>query len=262
MGVAARVDPRPQNLSGADRTETLVSTDLVTTPTAVPPQTTSRHRGPLLRRTTPDVPVRVVGDDQLLVEGVRHLLRSAPGLLVCSTPHETEAMNEVVILVGRRVTTAALRLVQGPKKTHGLPRVILVTEEIDEQTALVAVAAGVDAVLTFDQAADARRLRAVVLAVARGEAVLPGPVQAAVTRRLRTIHRDVLSPSGLTPSGLTTRECDILRLVADGLDTNAIAEELRFSERTVKYALNHVMTRYGLRSRAQAVAHAVRHGAI
>jgi DNA-binding NarL/FixJ family response regulator len=61
---------------------------------------------------------------------------------------------------------------------------------------------------------------------------------------------------------LTDREVEVLRLVAEGLDTGEIARRLAFSERTIKSVLHDVTTRLQLRNRAHAVAFAVREGFI
>ena len=60
------------------------------------------------------------------------------------------------------------------------------------------------------------------------------------------------------PSQLNAREIDVLRLIADGLDTAEVAHRLSFSERTVKNIINHMTSRLGYRNRAHAVAHALR----
>ena len=69
-------------------------------------------------------------------------------------------------------------------------------------------------------------------------------------------------PRGLTISGLTEREVEVLRLVADGFDTAEIAKKLSYSERTIKNILHDVVSRFGLRNRAHAVAYALREGLI
>ena len=61
---------------------------------------------------------------------------------------------------------------------------------------------------------------------------------------------------------LTTREQRVLALVADGLPTREIGEELHYSERTVKKVLGDVVVKLGARSRSQAIARAVRQGII
>ncbi|MGI8751354.1 MAG: helix-turn-helix domain-containing protein [Acidimicrobiales bacterium] len=76
------------------------------------------------------------------------------------------------------------------------------------------------------------------------------------------LQRQVLAPRGLSLSGLSDREVDILRLLADGWDTAAIAVKLSYSERTVKQAIHDITTRLQLRNRTHAVAYAVRQGLI
>jgi DNA-binding CsgD family transcriptional regulator len=61
---------------------------------------------------------------------------------------------------------------------------------------------------------------------------------------------------------MSAREIEILRLVAEGLDTAEIAVKLAYSERTVKNALHDVTTRLQLRNRSHAVAYALKQGLI
>lgn len=62
--------------------------------------------------------------------------------------------------------------------------------------------------------------------------------------------------------GMAPRETDVLRLIAEGLDTRQISEKLAYSERTVKNILHALMTRLQLTNRAHAVAYALREGYI
>jgi DNA-binding NarL/FixJ family response regulator len=61
---------------------------------------------------------------------------------------------------------------------------------------------------------------------------------------------------------LTDREQQVLSLIAAGHPTREVAQQLCYSERTVKNVLHDVVTKMGARSRSQAVAHAVREGLI
>src|SRR5438128_123328 len=69
-------------------------------------------------------------------------------------------------------------------------------------------------------------------------------------------------PRGFRVSGLTEREIQVLRLVADGHNTAEIARQLAYSERTIKNVIQDVITRFQLRNRSHAVAYAVRQGFI
>ena len=63
-------------------------------------------------------------------------------------------------------------------------------------------------------------------------------------------------------ASLTGREAEVLRLVADGLDTAEVAEELAYSESTIKGVLAKLMTRLEARNRCHAVAIVLRQGLI
>jgi DNA-binding NarL/FixJ family response regulator len=60
--------------------------------------------------------------------------------------------------------------------------------------------------------------------------------------------------------GLTTREVEVLRLVARGSTNRAIAEALDISEKTVARHLSNIFTKLDLPTRAAATAYAFRHG--
>lgn len=82
---------------------------------------------------------------------------------------------------------------------------------------------------------------------------------ATLLRRLQTPERERTGETG-TLSGLTQRELEVLRLVAQGLGDREIATTLTLSEHTVHRHISNILTKLGLPSRAAAVAHVARHG--
>ncbi|HUF84793.1 MAG TPA: LuxR family transcriptional regulator, partial [Acidimicrobiia bacterium] len=74
-------------------------------------------------------------------------------------------------------------------------------------------------------------------------------------------HRD--DEEGATlPDGLTPREVEVLRVVAEGKTNRVIAEELFISEKTVASHVSHIFTKLGVTSRAGATAYAYAHDLI
>lgn len=143
----------------------------------------------------------------------------------------------------------AVRLVAGSPT-----RLVTTVRIATEQQVREIVDAGVAAVLPHDGLTP-ESLVANVRAVVAGAVTLPGDLLA----RLLT---HVTRTASLGPAALNARERSVLRLLAEGLDTRGIAEDLRFSERTVKNVVHDVLTKLNCRTRAQAVALATREGAI
>ncbi|WP_225320956.1 helix-turn-helix transcriptional regulator [Streptomyces luteolifulvus] len=139
--------------------------------------------------------------------------------------------------------------------------IVLVTGSMAESQVVRAVQFGLRSVI-WRQDAGFDRIAKAIRSVADGCGVLPASVQGWLINHIGAVHRDVLGPMGLTASGLEAREVDVLRLLADGLDTTEIAQKLNYSERTIKNIISGVMNRLGLRNRTHAVAFALRSGAV
>ena len=87
----------------------------------------------------------------------------------------------------------------------------------------------------------------------RGRGRRPAPRARAAARR------PAIDPPP-TADGLTRREVDVVRLVAEGLSNQQIARRLVVSEATVKTHLNHVLSKLDVDGRPGLVAWAWRHG--
>jgi DNA-binding NarL/FixJ family response regulator len=61
---------------------------------------------------------------------------------------------------------------------------------------------------------------------------------------------------------LTTREADVLRLMAQGLGNKSIARELAISSHTAKYHVASVLAKLGVHTRAEAVSRGIRRGLV
>jgi DNA-binding NarL/FixJ family response regulator len=136
--------------------------------------------------------------------------------------------------------------------------IILTTYDIDEAV-YAALRAGASGFLLKNAAP--QEIVAAIRAVAAGEAWLAP----AVTRRL--IHEFGTRPEQHTHTPaqmaqLTPREREILTLLAQGLSNTDVAGQLFISEATVKTHLAHVMTKLGVREKAQAVIAAYQSGLV
>ena len=130
-------------------------------------------------------------------------------------------------------------------------RVVLLSADVDGETVYTAVASGVGAYLSKATSGD--RICDVVAAVARGEVVLPDEVQAGLAAQIQARNRPA-APL------LTTRESEVLVLIADGLSAPAIGARLHLSPATIKSHLRTLYEKLGVSDRAAAVAEAMRRG--
>ena len=140
-----------------------------------------------------------------------------------------------------------------------LPRIlILTTFDLDEYV-YDALGAGASGFLLKDVTAET--LFDAVRVVAAGEALL----DPSVTRRLVAEFarlRPTLPPRPDALAGLTPRELEVLRLVAEGMSNGEIAERLVVSDETVKTHVSRVLSKLHLRDRTQAVVVAYESGLV
>ena len=202
------------------------------------------------------IPVFVYATDPVSQAGISAQLRGRLELHLLEDSDVDGAAVAIVIVDDVDGETA--RIVTAIQR-NGCPRVVLVATRLDDAAVLAAVEAGACALLRRSEASP-ERLATAVQAAAAGDGNVPPDLLGRLLAQVSRLQRDVLAPRGLTLSGLGSREIEVLRLVADGLDTNEIADKLCYSERTVKNVIHDVTTRLNLRNRSHAVAYAMRLG--
>jgi DNA-binding NarL/FixJ family response regulator len=140
-------------------------------------------------------------------------------------------------------------------------RLLVCASSTEEQDVLAAVQAGAVGYLCKDTL-NAETLAAAVHAAANGAGVMAPDLLGSFLRGVTRVSREVLEPRGLSLSWLTSREKQVLRLVAEGLSNGEIAERLVVSEETVKTHVSRVLMKLGLRDRTQAVITAYESGLV
>jgi DNA-binding NarL/FixJ family response regulator len=216
------------------------------------------------------VPVVVYADDPVTRSGVEAQLRGRPGVelreadtwridsLGSDSYVVDEAAAGVAVVVVDEVDEQAVQTIRALSRTDA-SRVLVVAGRLDESSVLAITEAGACGLLRRSEAVPERLVPAVTAAAA-GEGTIPPDLLGRLLEQVGHLQRQVLSPRGLTFSGLTERELQVLRLVADGSDTAEIAQVLAYSERTVKNIIHDVTSRLQLRNRSHAVAWAMRQG--
>jgi DNA-binding NarL/FixJ family response regulator len=201
--------------------------------------------------------VLVVDDHPIVRQGLVSVLSDEPDLEVVG-----EASS------GRAAVSLAART---------RPDVILLDLEMPELDGVEAIpqllsAAPRTGILVFTAYDTDERVLGAIRSGARGY-LLKGTSAEEIARGIRTIYGggSYLEPRVASKlmaavsaprraQGLSEREREVLRLVADGLPTKQIAASLSISERTVKFHVNSILHKLGADNRAQAVALAAQRG--
>jgi DNA-binding NarL/FixJ family response regulator len=203
------------------------------------------------------IPVFIHAEDPISEAGLASQLRRQPELHLVEG--EEPAGATVAVVVADDVDEETARVVRSMRRRG--PKVVVVATRLDDTGLMYAVEAGACAMLRRSEA-EPRRLVEAVQTAAAGDGTLPPDLLGRLLENVGRLQRQVLSPRGMTLTGLTEREIDVLRLVADGLDTAEIAQRLSYSPRTIKNVIHDVTVRLNLSNRSQAVAYAVRQGLI
>jgi DNA-binding NarL/FixJ family response regulator len=139
-------------------------------------------------------------------------------------------------------------------EASGAP-VVICSSLCTEDSVLAALQAGAVGVLR-KETLTTESLASAVRAVADGSGVVTSELLRDLLDGLARENGKPVAPR------LTEREQQVLSMIAAGHPTREVAQQLCYSERTVKNVLHDVVTKMGVRSRSQAVAHAVREGLI
>lgn len=206
----------------------------------------------LMNTTVQKVKVAVYSADPVSSTGLREYVRQSPGLELSQDAPQVRIM----AYEGRLVP-----VLEKLNEYAGTDVAQILVGELPSGSVVHAVDAGLRAVLT-PQRTDAISLARAVRTVAAGGTLLPPLLVTELVRHINRVQNEILVPNGLSTSGLTTRELDVLRLLAEGYDTTQISTKLNWAERTVKNIVRVLNSRLDLRNRTHLVAWAVRNGLI
>ncbi|MEV5301061.1 helix-turn-helix transcriptional regulator [Amycolatopsis methanolica] len=200
------------------------------------------------------VRVVVLADDVFLRAGLLSEIQGKPGIHVVNG---TPASADVVVAMTESVTGLPELVADAPTNA----RLVLITDAPRPAELWTAIENGLVVLIPRAEVTTARLLRAIADAH-QGHGHLPAEQLGQVLHGLARLQREVLAPRELMLNGLSRRETEVLRRLADGQDTAEIAAEMSYSERTVKNILHSLTSRLGLRNRTHAVSYALRNGLI
>lgn len=202
--------------------------------------------------------VLIVEDQRIVREGIVALLEDEEQIeIVGEAANGREA---IAMYASLRPDVVLMDLqmpeIDGPEATRQIraadpqARVLVLTTYATDEFIFTALKAGASGYLLKDTSAD--QLVAAIKAVQRGETQLSPQIAS------RLVH----GISQGRPEPLSSREIEVLRLVADGHNNAMIAEALSITPRTVKAHVQNILAKLGANNRAEAVRLALQQGII
>lgn len=237
--------------------------------------------------------VLLVDDQELVRAGFRIILESEPGIavvgeaadgaaavqLAASQRPDVICMDvEMPVMDGIAASRTILTQRSAPSGSDEIgsdemsspPAILILTTFGHESYLFDALAAGVSGFLL--KTSRAEQLIEAVRSLAAGNALLGPDVTRAVIDRVAADRAPALSETSgqptqngmqaLAAAGLTERECDVLRLLAEGRSNAEIAAALFLGESTIKTHVSNLLQKLGARDRIQAVVWAHTNGAV
>ncbi len=210
------------------------------------------------------ISVLVADDHGIVREGLRRLLESEDDLTVASEAGDGREVLEqvekyqpaVVVLDITMPRLGGLETLERLRAKHPDVKVILLSVHADPPFIQSAISLGADGyVLKNGRAAE---IITAIRAVTKGGSYFSPVVAREIVEQLRTPKRQ----SSEQFSVLSSREREVLHLIAEGLSAKEIAVDLEISTKTVEAHRTSLMRKLGVRKATELVRYALRHGLI
>jgi NarL family two-component system response regulator LiaR len=204
----------------------------------------------------------LIADDHALVrKGLITLLASEAGIEVVGEAADgvevvwkARSLKPDVILLDMLMPRQnGLEAIEQIKRENPQARILVITSFADDQMVFPAIKAGALGYLLKDSSP--QQLLQAIQDVYKGESSLHPTI---ALKLIRELNRSSELPPTRDP--LTERELVILKLVAQGLSNQEIAERLVISERTVGNHIGNILSKLHLANRTQAALYALREG--
>jgi DNA-binding NarL/FixJ family response regulator len=204
-----------------------------------------------------DSPITIItaDDHPLIRDGLAAVIHAENGLRVVAEASNGEEAIEAYARLHPDIVLMDLRMpvMDGLTATRAIlgedpnARIIVLTTYDGDEDIHRALSAGARGYLLKDMMRT--DLLGVIRAVHRGQRGIPAPIAARLAEHTPRI-------------GLTPRELEVLRLVAEGLSNGQIAERIGRTEGTVKVHLKNILQKLDVSDRTEAVTTALRRGFI
>jgi DNA-binding NarL/FixJ family response regulator len=215
--------------------------------------------------SAPDAVRVLIADDQALFRrGLRVVLGPETNIDVVAEAQDgedavakaAELVPDVVLMDVRLPRVDGIAAARRIRAAAPHTRIVMLTVSDEGDDLYEAIKAGANGYLLKEIPAE--ELASAIHAVARGESVISPPMTSKLLRQFNALARQAAARDSLPAPLLTTRELEVLKLVARGMSNRQIADHLFISGNTVKNHVRNILEKLHLHSRMEAVMYAVR----
>ena len=211
------------------------------------------------------IKVLLVDDHALLLEGLEALLGDHADISVVGTARTVSQATEAAARLHPDVVLMDFRLPDGTgaaaavamRSSESAPAIVFLSADDSHDSVLAAVEAGAVGYLVKSDAA--RDVAEAVRRAAAGEMLVPPGVLAQLISRQREKARDHAAGKVMVES-LSSREMEVLKLMAGGMDNQSLAVKLFISYATVRGHVRNILAKLGAHTKLEAVAKASEFG--
>ncbi|WP_434965842.1 MadR family response regulator transcription factor [Janibacter indicus] len=202
-----------------------------------------------------EIRLLLVDDHAIVRQGLRSVLQREEGIRVVGEAEDAARAKELVaelspqmVCLDLKLSTSSdsegIALCEELTTLHPDIAVLVLTTFLDERLVLRAIRAGARGYVVKD--VDTSGLVRAIREVSRGGSAFDARSAAAMVRGLHGAEEE-------QPKELTSRELEVLRLLASGLSNSKIGAELFISETTAKFHVGNILRKLGVSRRAEAV---------
>jgi two-component system response regulator DegU len=204
----------------------------------------------------------VFEDEWMCREAIQSVIDRTVDIELVGTAEKAEGLIKTIVTLKPDVVLMDIRLkgkISGIEATKIITkrcpntRVIIFTNFPDSETLNAAILAGAAGYLLKEETSNPDILIQAIREVAQGNSYMTPRISAEILKVIRNRNH-------LKQMGLTQRELELVKLMAEGLNNREIARQLKIKERTVANHIGNILFKLNAKNRTEAVCIARNNG--